>query len=448
MKNVFLILMTFLFVPVQAQTILQEYIGIGLKNNLALLRQEDNYRHSLEVLSEAKGLFYPAISLNARYTVSEGGRVIEFPVGDLLNDAYSTLNLLTASDRFPVLENQEIRFLRPNEHETKLRLVQPVFNTDIYYNSKIKKEAAVSEQIGVEQYRRELITEIKKAYYNAAMTHRVVEMLRNTRLLLVENVRINMRLEDNDKVTHDVVLRSQTELHEFDQQFREAQKNRQISNSYLNFLLNRPLTDSIIIEEPQDFNLPQLNQAEYIQQATLKREELRNLEQLIRINELSLSMNQSGKLPEIMLVADYGFQGERYEFNRDNDYLQASAVLSWNLFSGLQNRSKIRQSLIQKDAAEKQLDEARNRISLQVISVLEELKTSYEGLGAAELQLQTAKEGFRLLNRRYQEGQVSLIEFMDARNSLTRAEVNLIISKYSCLSKYADFENAIVVNNQ
>jgi len=268
MKNVFLILMTFFFIPVQAQTILQEYIGIGLKNNLALLRQEDNYRHSLEVLREAKGLFYPAISLNARYTVSEGGRVIKFPVGDLLNDAYSALNLLTASERFPVLENQEIRFLRPTEHETKLRIVQPVFNTDIYYNSKIKKEAAVSEQIGVEQYRRELITEIKKAYYNAAMTHRVVEMLRNTRLLLIENVRINVRLEENDKITHDIVLRSQTELLEFDQQLREAQKNRQISNSYLNFLVNRPLTDSIIIEEPPDFNLPQLNQAEYIQQAT------------------------------------------------------------------------------------------------------------------------------------------------------------------------------------
>ena len=41
-------------------------------------------------------MFLPDISMNARYTVARGGRIIEFPVGDLLNPVYITLNMLTA----------------------------------------------------------------------------------------------------------------------------------------------------------------------------------------------------------------------------------------------------------------------------------------------------------------------------------------------------------------
>jgi outer membrane protein len=98
MKYRFLITLFFLSQWITAQSILQEYINEGLMNNLALQQKEAGYRQSLQTLREAKGLFYPAVSLNARYTVSEGGRVIEFPVGDMLNPVYTTLNQLTASD--------------------------------------------------------------------------------------------------------------------------------------------------------------------------------------------------------------------------------------------------------------------------------------------------------------------------------------------------------------
>ena len=142
MKYLVALFFTLFSGAVAGQSNLQGYIAIGLENNLALKQRQSGYQQSLEALKEARGLFYPSVSLNARYTVSEGGRVIEFPVGDLMNPVYSTLNQLTSSNMFPMLENQEIKFLRPTEHETKIRLVQPVLNTDLYYNAKIKKELA------------------------------------------------------------------------------------------------------------------------------------------------------------------------------------------------------------------------------------------------------------------------------------------------------------------
>ena len=87
---------------VQGQpTILESYVAEGLENNLALQRKQLGYEKSLAALKEAKGLFMPAVSFNATYTLAYGGRAIQFPIGDLLNPVYSTLNQLTESQNFP-----------------------------------------------------------------------------------------------------------------------------------------------------------------------------------------------------------------------------------------------------------------------------------------------------------------------------------------------------------
>lgn len=151
-------------------------------------------------------------------------------------------------------------------------------------------------------------------------------------------------------------------------------------------------------------------------------------------------MYRSGKLPDLFLVADYGFQGEKYKFNKDQDYMQASAILTWNLFQGFANKSRISQAVLQKEISGNQLEEARKKIELQVIEAINELSTVQKGIASAESRLVNARESFRIVERKYAEGQISLLEFIDARTNMTRAEENLIITRYKYLSSYADFE--------
>jgi len=428
------------------QEMLKEYIRYAFENNLVLKQKQSGYEKSLEALKEARGLFYPNISFNARFTVSEGGRVIDFPIGDLLNPVYSTLNSLTHSSGFAMVENQQVRFLRPTEQETKIRLAQPVFNPDIYYNSKIKKEMSIFEEADVEQYKRELNAEIRKAYYNVSMTDGILQMLSETRKLLLENIRVNKKLVENDKLTIDNVYRSEAELSKFDQEMQNAEKNNKIASAYFNFLLNKPLTDSIILQQPLTFPaLADLN-VNYSQSAIENREELKKLQYYDNITDMKLKMDKSGKLPDLFIAIDYGFQGEKYEFNKNQDYVQASALLTWNLFSGFQNRAKIKQAKIDKTIVENQLEEAKKRILLQVINTLNELLTAEKGITAAETRLKNSREGFRLVKRKYEEGQASLIEFLDARTNLTQADENLIVSRFSYLSCFAEFEKITAIN--
>ena len=442
------ILILILTVPfiLSGQEVLDEYVRIGLENNLALRQKLSGYRKSLEALREARGLFFPNISLNARYTVSEGGRVIDFPIGDLLNPVYSTLNALTSSSIFPMVDNQQVRFLRPTEHETKIRVVQPVVSTDIYYNTRIKKEFSDLEEADAEQYRRELTAEIKKAYYNAAMSEGIVKMLYRTRTLLAENVRVNRKLVENQKLTLDNVYRSEAELSKFDQELQVSEKNKKVATAWFNFLLNRPLTDSVIFTEPDVFPVISDLTEDYSITALQNREELAKLENYSNISDLQLKMNQAGRIPDLFVAVDYGFQGEEYKFNRNQDYVQASAILTWNLFEGFRNKARIKQAEIDKAIIDDRLEEAKKQIELQVITVMSELMAAEKGITAAESRLRNAAEGYRLVNRKFEEGQSSLIEFIDARTTLTQAEENLIISRFTYLSVYAEFEKVTTIN--
>ncbi len=149
MKHQFILFLSLLFgvSSVSQSSVLDNYVRQGVENNLALKQQYFDYKQSLYAIDEARSYFFPQLSVNARATFNSGGRAINFPVGDMLNPVYSTLNTLTASNDFPQIENMEMQFMRPFEQETKLSLIQPLFNPTIYYNTQIQKEFANSKSI-------------------------------------------------------------------------------------------------------------------------------------------------------------------------------------------------------------------------------------------------------------------------------------------------------------
>lgn len=109
----------------QISPVLDEYIQTGMNSNLTLQQKQVDVEQSLEAVRPAKGLFYPTLQFNANYTRA-GGRSIDFPIGDLLNPVYQTLNSLTQSNSFPLVDNAKVQFLPDNFQETYVQFQVPV----------------------------------------------------------------------------------------------------------------------------------------------------------------------------------------------------------------------------------------------------------------------------------------------------------------------------------
>ena len=431
----------------QNSNILNDYIQYGIDNNLALKQKYDSYEKSLYALKEAKGLFYPSVTLNARYTVAQGGRIIEFPVGDMLNDVYSTLNMLTGTQNFPTLENMEFPFYRGKEQETKLSLVQPLYKPQLYYNEKIKSELAVIEKYDADSYKRQLISEIKIAYFNYLKTIQLNELISRTSYLLKENIRVNEKLFENGMVTKENLYRSQTELSKLNQQQSEIEKNINVSKAYFNFLLNKPL-DSDISFLDTALTIPSVISLETAwKSASDNREELEILNNYLEISKLNIKLNRSEMKPSVFAVADYGFQGEKYDFSMENsdfnnDFLLASVVLQWTLFKGNSNKAKVQQAKLDSDILTDKKKQANEQIRLEVMNAHFELKGGMQNIILANNQLKTSKEAFKMVNRKYEQGQTSLLEYIDSRTEMTNAEMNAIIARYDFFIKYAEYERS------
>ena len=430
----------------QAQnSYLDSYIREGLESNKGLKQKQLDYAGDLSALKEAKGFFFPDITMNARYTVARGGRTIEFPVGDLLNPVYSTLNMLTGTEFFPQIENQEFSFYRPTEHETKVSVVQPIFNSDIVQNYKIKKQYAEVARIDVERYKRELIKEITKAYYDYKKAHNLL-LLADTSLSLVqENLRVSRKLVENDKVTIDAVYRSESELSKVEVQRAQANKLVEASRAYFNFLLNRSLDAPVELMEETPV-LPGVPLEEATRLALQNRDELQQIEEYKQLNQHVTALHKGKNIPGVFGVVDYGFQGEQYSFTSEDDFMLASLVMKWNLFQGNVNHQKVQQSRIQGEKLEELYLETQQQISLELINNFYGMQAAFESVESAGKQARSAMRAYELINRKYREGQSSLLELIDARTNVTSAAANSIVAKSEYYSQLADFECAMGTN--
>jgi len=168
--------LTLLSSHLEAQQILDTYIQEGISNNLVLQEKNASLEQSLLALKDAKSFFLPSMEFGANYTVAEGGRTISFPVGDLLNPVYSTLNKLTASNSFPQIPNVSEQFLPDNFYDTRFRTSMPIFNSDLIYQQQIRKEQVHWNSYQVEIYKATLIQDIQVAYYSFCTAHRSIEI--------------------------------------------------------------------------------------------------------------------------------------------------------------------------------------------------------------------------------------------------------------------------------
>ncbi len=425
-----------------AQTILDSYLQEGLKNNLQLKQETLQYQRSVEGLQAARALFMPQVGLSANYTLADGGRRIQFPVGDLLNPVYATLNQLTDSQQFPQIANVNEQFLPNNFHDTKLRVIQPLFNPDIYFNYKAQKELITVQKAQRDAYENELKFSIVNAYYQYLQSEEALKVLQQTEILLQELVRVNQKLVQNQKATRDVLLSAEYELNKIEQQQAEAVKNRENARAYFNFLLNRDLQAEVLADTLLSERLEsRYDLASLKAEALASRQEIKQAQGGLLASHHAVDLNKSSALlPKLNVVGDVGYQGFEYKFNNDQQYWLVQFSLSWDLFKGGERNARTQQARIDYQVAENKMEQLRKQIEWQVIQAYHEYEAAMQAFVTAQSGVKSAEKNFQIVRARYQEGQALQIEYLDAQNKFTTAQLMKSIRQFDLLRAEAQLE--------
>ena len=438
MKKIVILLLIFGgLVMGHAQNRLDHYILLGLENNEVIRQYNFDINKSMFALKEARSLFYPTISLNANYTRADGGRTIDIPIGDLLNPVYSTLNQLTNSTGFPVLQNQAVLINPDDFYDARIHTTMPLLNFEIIYNKRIKAQQTTLQKIELEIYQRELVKDIKIAYYKYLQSLEGISIYQDALLLVRENQRVNKSLFKNDKINRTAVLRGENEVIRMEAELETAMQVSNNARAYFNFLLNQKL-DTEIEVDPGNVNLPNV----LIEDNTLHREELLKLDELKDLNENVGKLTQSHWYPKLSGFADFGFQDFDFDIDKDSRYYFAGIGLEWNIFSGNKNKYRLYQVKEDQKKISSQTDNVRQHLLLQFQVAQNNLRSSLEQFGAHKDQEASAKKYQDDITRLYKEGQAIYIELLDAQNQWITTRLNTNIALYDSWIAFAELERA------
>jgi outer membrane protein TolC len=439
---------------------LMQVLDDALAANLELRAGTYSVQQRVAALDQARARYLPVLDFDARYSVANGGRTIEFPVGDLLNPVYETLDqLLVQSGQppaFPRVSNEEIELLLPNEQNTRVVAAQPIYDPRLAPSVEASRQDLSRAEAGLSGLRSRIVRDTKQAYYEWLAAQQAALVLDATREVARSNLDANESLYRNGRITRDFVYRAEADLLEVEEQRLAAASRVRIARSYVNLLRDMPLASPVpgaVIDEAtverfrerlvkrlagRSLDMPLLQDL-----ATRRRAEIQGLDAAIAGSEAQQDLARAAFKPVLAIGAEAGIQGEDYGFGEDERYVLASVILRWNAFRGGADQAALAEARALTEELRATRDLAAQQVRLEVQQALEALEVADASLGTALKRTEAAEGAFRIASRKRDLGQINQTEFIDARRSLTDAQLNLNRVRTAFLARLAALEYAI-----
>ena len=357
---------------------------------------------------QARANLLPSVTYNNQYLYTEGTGL---PVA------------LTADTRYIANNGVHEYISQGNAHE--------MMSAAQFADFSRTAAAAAAARAKAEVAARGLVATVVKTYYAEVVGRRKYA---NAQLAAQEAKRfldLTEKLEQGGEVAHSDVIKAQLQANDAERTLRETELEMNRSHIELAVLVfptfdqNFSTVDDLRLPPP----LPPMQEIE--QQAKSKNPELYAAMQALSAANYEVLASRAGYLPTITLDYFYGIDANRFAVNTPtaegvmhNLGYSASATLNIPIWNWGATQSKVRQSELKQQQAKTELSAAQRKL-------IGDLKTLYAEADAAKTELDVlqqsadlAAESVRLTNLRYQGGEATALEVVDAQNSLVQARNN------------------------
>lgn len=423
--------------------ILDNYIEEALAKNLSIQSEVLKKDKQYAKFEQARKLWKPTVDLNASYLFAEGGRELLFPLGDLFNPVYGTLNQLTNSTNFPSnIDNEKIQLAPNNFLDLQLTVSKPLLNSSIKYNEKIQQELLRVNDLDIELSKKEIIAQIKMGYYNYLKTFEGLAIMDETEKLLQEVLAFNKKLVKYDKATPDILSDVEFQIANLQSQKAMLMEQQNLAKAYFNLLLNKPLDAEVKVDENilSDEIQPTDNLTSLKNKALQSRLEFEKMDVASDVNSLNQKRIDKGKKPTLGISGGIGLQTESFNFDRGGPLYTIGLGMNWSIIDGGLRKKKIEEIQVDQRILENDRKRLSQKVKMQVTQIFYKIRSLQIRMQAEEVAVKSAKKSYDAINARYRNDKAILIELTQAQNSLTTSEMSKVLSKYDYLILLAELE--------
>ncbi|MGB8536290.1 MAG: TolC family protein [Acidobacteriaceae bacterium] len=285
--------------------------------------------------------------------------------------------------------------------------------------------AAAVAAAELEIARRGLVDTVTTLYYQALASDRKVAVARRAAGEASGFTTLTQQRESAREAAHADVVKAQLQQQQRDRDLADALLGQQKSHLDLGVLLYPDPRTAYTLVPGQIVPLPA--RADVDAAATRLNPELRQALASLRVSNLDVTAARAAYLPDLGLNFTYGIDAVQFAVNgRDgvkNLGYSASATLDIPVWDWLSTQHRVRQAEILRDATHTALNATQRRLIAQLDESYAEAGTSRDQLQSLDQSVQTASESLRLTHLRYTAGEATVLEVVDAQNSLTTAEI-------------------------
>ena len=236
---------------------------------------------------------------------------------------------------------------------------------------------------------------------------------------------ISDKLEKGGEVAHSDVIKAELQFRQQQRDLREAQLGLNKSRLDLAVLIFKDFTENFEVED--DLGSPQpLPSFEQVTTAgTRNNPDLRAAQAALRQAGYEVTSAWGAVLPALSFDYWYGIDAAQFATrgpapdHLNNLGSSAAATLQVPIFSWGANYSKVKQANLQKKQAMVELSAAQRTLLANLHNFYEEAEASHSELELLSQSAQLAKESLRLTSLRYQSGEATVLEVVDAQNTMT-----------------------------
>ncbi|KJU85479.1 outer membrane efflux protein [Candidatus Magnetobacterium bavaricum] len=261
---------------------------------------------------------------------------------------------------------------------------------------------------------------------------------------LQAHAEVTRTLYNEGVVTRNDTLAADVRLADARERLLSLKNLRTLNASRINYFLTRPLNDgvSLIDDSPQP---PPLQPLEvYLRHAHNQRIELKMADRQIHMLQLQSKAKTASYYPRFYVQGGFNYTENRYQVHEDNWSAVLGAEL--NIFDGGATRAEV--SKISHKVA--QVSEERRKItddiSLEVQKGYLDTKTASERVKVTGEAIAHGQENLRINRVRYEEGQGSATDVLDAIALLTLTQSNYYRAMFDLKRAYATLLYAAAID--
>jgi outer membrane protein TolC len=272
--------------------------------------------------------------------------------------------------------------------------------------------------------RRGLVSAVTALFYQELADEHKVNVARRADNEAAGFTQLTQQREGAREAAHADVVKAQLQQQQRDRDLADAQLQAEKSRLDLGVLLFADPRNPYTLAPGAVVPVPA--RADVDEAAMRLNPQLKQAASALRVSSLDVTAARAAYLPDIGLNFTYGIDAAQFSSNGadgvKNLGYSAAATIDIPVWDWLSTQHRVRQSEIVRDVARTTLSATQRRLIAELDETYSDATTTRDQLQSLDQSVDTATQSLRLTRLRYTAGEATVLEVVDAENSLITAE--------------------------